>query len=85
MNASDRWPLTVADRLVALVAAPPRVLAPLQEARMTELEELSQIVCRHQWPSVERWAESVRRLGELSDKELGELERVARTEGRAAA
>jgi hypothetical protein len=52
---------------------------------MTELEELSQIVCRHQWPSVERWAESVRRLGELSDKELGELERVARVEGRAAA
>ncbi len=52
---------------------------------MTELEELNQIICRHDWPSVERWAESVRRLGELSDTELGELERVARDESRAAA
>lgn len=52
---------------------------------MTELEELSQILCRHQWSSVERWAESIRRLGELSDKELGELERVAGAETRAAA
>lgn len=52
---------------------------------MSEMQELSQILYRHDWPSVERWAACLARLAELSDEEICELERLATIEARAAA
>lgn len=53
---------------------------------MSEMQELSRILYRHDWPSVERWADCLTRLAELSDDEICELERLATAaETRAAA
>lgn len=52
---------------------------------MSELQELSRILYRHDWPSVERWVDCLSRLAELSDEEISELERLAGDATRAAA
>jgi hypothetical protein len=52
---------------------------------MSELEEMSRVLYRHDWPSVDRWADCIGKLAELSDEEIGELERLACPEPRAAA
>ncbi len=52
---------------------------------MSEMQELSRILYRHDWPSVERWVDCLSRLAELSDDEICELERLATAEARAAA
>lgn len=52
---------------------------------MAEFDDLSRVLCRHEWPSVECWVECLCRLAELSDDEICELDRRARTETAAAA
>lgn len=43
---------------------------------MSDLVKLSRVVCSHRWTAVEEWADCLRRLGDLSDDELGLLAAV---------
>lgn len=55
------------------------------EGLMANLEDLSRVICRHEWPNVECWVECLCSLADLSDEEICELDRRARSEASAAA
>ena len=43
---------------------------------MPNLDEMSRVLYRHHWESVEDWAENVNRLADLTDPEINELTRL---------
>jgi hypothetical protein len=43
---------------------------------MPNLEEMSRVLYRHHWESVEDWAENVSQLADLTDPEINELTRL---------
>lgn len=55
------------------------------EVCMAEFDELSRVLCRHEWSSVDCWVECLCQLADLSDDEICELDRHARDEKRSAA
>ncbi len=47
---------------------------------MAEFDEMCQVLCRHDWPSLDCWVDCLCRLADLSDAEICELDRRARSE-----
>lgn len=52
---------------------------------MAEIDDMSRVLCRHEWSSLDCWVECFCRLAELSDDEICELDRRARAEQPPAA
>lgn len=44
---------------------------------MSDLQEISRVVYRHDWTSVDQWASTLDQLADLTDDEIVELERIA--------
>jgi hypothetical protein len=43
---------------------------------MSDLQELSRVIYRHDWTSVDQWVSNLDQLADLTDDEIGELERL---------
>jgi hypothetical protein len=43
---------------------------------MSNLQEMSRVLYRHEWTSVDQWASGLEQLADLSDHEIDELERL---------
>jgi len=43
---------------------------------MSDLQEISRVVYRHDWTSVDQWASTLDQLADLSDDEIVELEHI---------
>ncbi len=52
---------------------------------MAEFDEMSRVLCRHDWPSLDCWVDCLCRLADLSDAEISELDRRAWAKPPAAA
>ena len=45
---------------------------------MSDLQEISRVVCRHDWTSVDQWASTLDQLADLTDDQIAELERLGK-------
>ena len=45
---------------------------------MSDLQEISRVVYRHDWTSVDQWASTLDLLADLTDEQIGELERLGK-------
>jgi len=43
---------------------------------MSNLQEMTRVLYRHDWNSVDQWASNLDQLADLSDPEIDELERL---------
>jgi hypothetical protein len=43
---------------------------------MSNLQEMTRVLYRHDWTSVDQWANNLDQLADLSDPEIDELERL---------
>jgi hypothetical protein len=46
---------------------------------MSDLQEISRVLYRHDWTSVDQWVSKLDQLADLTDDEIVELERLGRT------
>lgn len=49
---------------------------------MSDLQEMTRVLYRHDWTSVHQWARNLDQLAELSDPEIDELERLGANQPR---
>jgi hypothetical protein len=45
---------------------------------MSDLREISRVIYRHDWTSVDQWASTLDQLADLTDDQIGELERLGK-------
>ncbi len=45
---------------------------------MSDLQEISRVLYRHDWTSVDQWVSKLDQLADLTDDEIAELERLGK-------